>query len=82
MIFCSGLELNKVQTAVSKHLGILSKIWGGGNSARIWVKTASSATIIALMVYSVMWCRGSVKNVMVYSMVWHAVQWLCGGPIN
>ena len=61
MIICSGLELKKVQTAVSKHLGILPKIWGGGDSASMWVKIASSATVIAFLVYSVMWCGGSVK---------------------
>ena len=57
----SRLELKKVQTAVSKHLGILPKVRGGSNSARFWVKTASSATIIVSLVYSVMWCGGSVK---------------------
>ena len=61
MIFCSGLELKKVQTAVSEHFEILSKIWGGGNSARVWVKTASSAAIIVFLVYSVMWCGAYVK---------------------
>ena len=61
VMFCSGLELKEVQTAVSKHLGIFPKIWGGGNSGRMWVKTASSSTVIAFLVYSVMWCVGSVK---------------------
>ena len=61
VIFCSGLELKEVQTDVSKHLGIFPKIWGGSNSGRMWVKTASSATVIAFLVYSVMWCGGSVK---------------------
>ena len=55
MIFCSGLELKEVQTAVSEQFEILLKIWGGGNSARLWVKTASSAAIIVFLVYSVMW---------------------------
>ena len=36
----SELELKKVQTAVSKNLGILQKVRGGGNSNRVWVKTA------------------------------------------
>ena len=54
MIFFSGLELKEVQTAVSEHFEILPKIWGGGNSARVWVKTASSAAIIFFLVYSVM----------------------------
>ena len=54
MILCSGLELKKVKTAISKQLGILPKIQGGSNSARVWVKTASSATIIVFLVYSVM----------------------------
>ena len=61
MIFCSGLELKKVQTAVSEHFEILPKIWGGVNSARVWVKTASSAAIIVFLVYSVMWCGAYVK---------------------
>ena len=58
---CPRLELKKVQAAVSKHLQILPKIQEGGNSARIKVKTASSATIIIFLIYSVMWCGGSVK---------------------
>ena len=33
----SELELKKAQTAVSKDLGILPKIRGGGNSAKGWV---------------------------------------------
>ena len=61
MIFCSGLELKEFQTAVSEHFEILPKIWGGGNSARSWVKTASSAAIIVFLVYSVMWCGAYVK---------------------
>ena len=61
MIFCSGLELKEVQTAVSEHFEILPKIWGGGNSARVWVKTASSVAIIVFLVYSVMWCGAYVK---------------------
>ena len=61
MIFCSGLELKKVQTAVSEHFEILPKIRGGVNSARVWVKTASSAAIIVFLVYSVMWCGAYVK---------------------
>ena len=61
MIFCSGLELKEVQTAVSEHFEILPKIWGGGNSARVWVKTASSAAVAVFLVYSVMWCGAYVK---------------------
>ena len=61
VIFCSGLELKKVQTAVSEHFEILPKIRGGVNSARVWVKTASSAAIIVFLVYSVMWCGAYVK---------------------
>ena len=38
MILSSGLELKKVQTATSKHLGILPKVRVGGNSARVWSK--------------------------------------------
>ena len=41
----------KVQTAVWKHLGILSKIRGGGNSAKFWVEAATSETIIVFLVY-------------------------------
>ena len=61
MIFCSGLELQKAQTAISEHFEILPKIHGGGNSARVWVKIASSAAIIVFLVYSVMWCGAYVK---------------------
>ena len=32
-----------------------------GNSVRVWVKTTSSAAIIVLFIYSVMWCGASVK---------------------
>ena len=46
MILGSQLELKKVHTAVSKHLGILPKNRAGGNSAKVWVKTISSETII------------------------------------
>ena len=60
-IFCSGLELKEVQTAVSKDLEILPKIQGGGNNARVRVKTASLGTIIIFLVYSVMWWGGYVK---------------------
>ena len=61
MILGSELKFKKVQTAVSRHLAILPKISGGGNSARVWGKTASSATIIVYLVYNVMRCGGSVK---------------------
>ena len=61
MIFGLGLELQKVQTAVSEHFEILPKIYGGANSARAWVKTASSAAIIVFLCYSVMWCGAYVK---------------------
>ena len=60
MVLDSGLDL-KFQTAVSKHLEILPKIRGGGNSATVWVKTASSARIIVCLVYDVMQSGGSVK---------------------
>ena len=61
MIFCSGLELKEVQTAVLEHFEIFPKIWGGGNSARVWVKTVSLAANIFFLVYSVMWCGAYVK---------------------
>ena len=61
VISCSGLELKKVQTAVSEHFEILPKIRGGVNSARVWVKTASSAAIFVFLVYRVMWCGAYVK---------------------
>ena len=67
VIFCSRLELKKVQTALSEHLETLPKIWVGGNSARVWVKTASSAAIIFFLVYSVMWCGAYVKCYMACS---------------
>ena len=47
----SELELKKVQTAVSKHLGILPNISEGGNSAKVWIKTISPETIILYLVY-------------------------------
>ena len=62
MIFYSGIELKEVQTAVSEHFETLPKIWGGGNGARVWVKTASSAAIIVFFVYSVMWCGAYVNS--------------------
>ena len=61
MILCSALELKKVQTAVSKHLGILPIIRGSSKSARVRVKTAFSATIVVCLVYSVMLCDISVN---------------------
>ena len=61
MQFLSRARTEKVQTVVSKYLGIFPKIWGGGNNARVWVKTATSAAVIVFLVYSVMWCGGSVK---------------------
>ena len=67
MIFCSGLELQKAQTARSERFEILPKNHGGGNSARVWVKTASSAAIIFFLVYSVMWCGAYVKCYMACS---------------
>ena len=45
VIFLSGIELEKVQAAVSKHLEILPKILGDGNSARVLIKTTSAAAI-------------------------------------
>ena len=41
----------KVQTLISKHLGILPKIRGRGNKARILIKPAFSAAIIVCLVY-------------------------------
>ena len=61
VISCSGLELKKVQTAVSEHFEIFPKFRGGGNSARVWFKTASSAAIFVFLVYRVMWCGAYVK---------------------
>ena len=57
----SGLEHKIVQTAVSKHLGIVPKIRGGCNSAKVWVRRASSAAAIVCLVYSVMLCGVPVK---------------------
>ena len=56
VIFCSGLELKKCHTAVSKHLGILLNIRTGGNNARASVKTASSAAIIVCFVHVFVEC--------------------------
>ena len=61
MVLGSGLDIKKVETVVSKRLGILLKIGGGGNSAKVCVKTASSAAVIVCLVYNVMWCGGSMK---------------------
>ena len=61
MRFLSRARLKKIQTVISKYLGIFPKIRGAGNSTRVWVKTATSAAVIGFLVYSVMWCGGSVK---------------------
>ena len=61
MILSSGLEHKKVQTALSKHLGIVPKIRGGSNSAKVWIKRASSAVIIFCLGYGVMLCGVPVK---------------------
>ena len=61
MILGSELELKKVQTAVSKHLGILLKIRGRGNGAKVWINTASSETIIVLWLLDLHLCGSSVK---------------------
>ena len=60
---CSGLELKTDQTAVSKHVGILpkNKGGGGGNNAKIWIKTVYSATVFVCLAHSVIWCGGSLK---------------------
>ena len=54
MILFSGLELKKKkkkksQTDVSKHLRIFPKIKQSRNSAMVWIKTASSVTIIVYL---------------------------------
>ena len=55
-------KLEKVHTAVSKHLGILPKIRAGGNSAKVWVKTISPETILVYLIYwTCLYCGGSVK---------------------
>ena len=51
----------KVQTAVSEQIEILPEIRRSGNSARVWVKAASSAAVFVFLVYSVMWCGACVK---------------------
>ena len=61
VIFCSEVELKKIQTAVLEHFEVPPKIWGGGNSARVWVKTAYSAAVFVFLVYSVMWCGAYMK---------------------
>ena len=52
MILFSGLELKKKkksQTDVSKHLRIFPKNKQSRNSAMVWIKTASSVTIIVYL---------------------------------
>ena len=73
MVLGSPLELKKVETAVSKHLGIRPKIRERGNSAKVWVKTASSETIIVFFVFldlHVVWwfCEVSVFIFLVISL--------------
>ena len=50
VIFCSGLELKKCHTHVSKHLGILLNIWSTDNNAKASVKTALSVAIIVCFI--------------------------------
>ena len=50
MILGSELELKRVKFAESKHLGVPPKTKGGGNSAKVEVKTAASETIIVYLV--------------------------------
>ena len=50
VILCSGLELKKCHTDVSKHLEILLNVSRGDNSLRVSGKTASSAAIIVCLV--------------------------------
>ena len=55
-------ERKKIETAVSNPLGIIPKIRGGGNSAKVRVNAASSETMIAYLVYwTCLKCDGSVK---------------------
>ena len=72
MVLGSPLELKKVETAVSKYLGIRPKITGKDNSAKVCVKTASSETIIVFFVFldlHVVWwfCEVSVFICLVIS---------------
>ena len=56
MRFLSRARTEKSSNCSMKYLGIFPKIRGGGNSARVWVKTATLAAATVLLVYSVMWC--------------------------
>ena len=58
MIFFSGVELKKNQTAVLKDLGVLLNIRSGGNNARVWVKRSSSAATIVCLVGVFVNCDG------------------------
>ena len=46
------------QTDVSKYLGVFPNIRRGGNNARVWNKTASSAVIIVYFVDVYVSCDG------------------------
>ena len=61
MILDSEPELKEVQTVVLKHLGTLPKIRGGGNSAKVWVKAASSETVTVLVYWTCLVGGGSVR---------------------
>ena len=61
MRFLLRARTEKSSNCHMKYLGIFLKIRRGDNSARVWVKTATSAAMIVFLVYSVMWCGDSVK---------------------
>ena len=61
VILGSGLDIKKAQNAVSKHQGVLPKIKGGGNSAKVCVKRASSALLVACLVFCLMLSGVPVK---------------------
>ena len=75
MILGSELGLKKVQTAVSKHLGILPKIRGGGKFAKFWVKTAcfrNKDCLLDLLDLHVVWwlCEIFVFSLFGYLSIW------------
>ena len=88
LILCSGLELKKCPTDVSKHLGILLNVWRGDNNAMVSVKTASSTAIIVCLVgvsvnYDSFYvqCDACVCICVVCICVCiHVVWWFFGGP--
>ena len=84
VILCSGLELKKCPTDVSKQLGILLNVWGGDNNARVSVKTTSSTAIIVCLVgvsvnYDSLYVQCDAC-ICICVVCIHVVWWFFGGP--